>query len=128
MPPVRSPAESVTLASMIARVLRPYRLLRRHRHAAALLGVTILSGVAALNVHAAVPHEHDRVGHSDDQTICIAAHSSSVLASAPWRHREPTGPKQAHFPPDCKPPARARCAARWRPAREKPDAPLVLRC
>jgi hypothetical protein len=65
------------------------RFLSRHRRIVALAGVTITLGVAALNVHAALPPHHDDHG---TVTVCVAALSIAVLAAIGWR------PKRASLP------------------------------
>ncbi|MCW3069520.1 MAG: hypothetical protein JWL67_2145 [Solirubrobacterales bacterium] len=56
--------------------------LGRHRRAAALAGVTLVLGVAALNVHEALPEHHELHG---DATMCVAALSIAVLAAVGLR-------------------------------------------
>jgi len=57
------------------------RLLRRHRRVTALLGILIVLGVAALNVHAALPEHHDQNGVA---TVCVAALSLAVIGAIAW--------------------------------------------
>ena len=54
------------------------RIVSRHRRIAALAGVLVVLGVAALNAHAALPEHHDDHGKA---TMCIAALSIAVLAA-----------------------------------------------
>ena len=56
--------------------------LRRHRHAAAVLGTLIVLGVGALDVHAALPEHHD---HHGVATVCIAALAIATLMAFGWR-------------------------------------------
>jgi hypothetical protein len=65
-----------------------HRLLRRHRRATALLGILIVLGVAALNVHAALPEHHDAHGVA---TVCVAALSLAVMAAIAWRTKRSPG-------------------------------------
>jgi hypothetical protein len=58
------------------------RLLTRHRRAAAIVGVLVVCGVAALNVHAALPEHH---GGDGDATVCVAALAVAVIAALGWR-------------------------------------------
>jgi hypothetical protein len=58
-----------------------HRLLRRHRRLSALLGIVVVLGVAALNVHAALPEHHDEHGVA---TVCVAALSLAVISAVAW--------------------------------------------
>lgn len=58
----------------------------RHRTFAALLGIVLVLGVAALNVHAALPEHHDAHGLA---TVCVAALSIAILAAASGAARRP---------------------------------------
>jgi len=66
------------------------RFLLRHRRATALIGVLVVLGVAALNVHAALPEHHD--DHGDRATMCVATLSIAVLAALGWRPKRGNGP------------------------------------
>jgi hypothetical protein len=57
------------------------RLLRRHRRVSALIGILVVLGVAALNVHAALPEHHDEHGVA---TVCVAGLSIAVVAAIAW--------------------------------------------
>jgi hypothetical protein len=68
-----------TYNPVVTRMSTATRLLERHRRLTAVLGVVVVLGVAALNVHAALPeHHHDHGG----ATVCVAALSIAVLAAA----------------------------------------------
>lgn len=57
------------------------RVVYGHRRLAAVIGVTLLLGVAALATHAALPEHH---GHADGTvTVCIAA-SALCVAALGW--------------------------------------------
>lgn len=68
------------------------RFVSRHRRFTALLGVLVVLGVAALNVHAALPEHH---GGDGDATMCIASLSIAVLASVGWASKRLVDPPSA---------------------------------
>jgi hypothetical protein len=101
-----------------------HRLLRRHRRFSALIGVLIVLGVGALNVHAALPDHHDAHGVA---TVCVAALSIAVMAAA-WSAKRLCNPSIVRrFSVLLRSPGRL-IAERPRPAaRAGPPRPAVLR-
>lgn len=101
------------------------RAIARHRTLAALLGVVLVLGVAALNVHAALPEHHDAHGLT---TVCVAALSIAVLAACSWGA---TRPLRTAFVPrllDTVPwPAPLAAPAPRAAARAGPPGAIVLR-
>ena len=68
----------------MSRLRNANRFVSRHRRFTALLGVLVVLGVAALNVHAALPEHH---GGDGDATMCMATLSIAVLAAVGWARR-----------------------------------------
>jgi UDP-N-acetylmuramyl pentapeptide synthase len=64
------------------------RLIARRRRLTAILGVMVVLGVAALNVHAAMPEHHDKNGVA---TVCVAALSIAVIAAFAWTTKRSCG-------------------------------------
>lgn len=63
------------------RIASVNRVLLRRRRLTAVLGVLVVVGVAALNVHAALPEHHH---HHGEMTLCVAALSVATAALAGW--------------------------------------------
>jgi hypothetical protein len=89
-------ASTITRASIsikitfVPRLRTIDRFLSHHRHATAVIGVLVVLGVAALNVHAALPEHHE--DHGDGATMCIGTLSIAVLAALGFRAKRVNGP------------------------------------
>jgi hypothetical protein len=101
------------------------RLVSRHRRLTALAGLMIVLGVAALNVHAALPEHH---GGQGDASVCEAALSIAVLAVLGWRARR-AGPTvtRPFFVPILQVAGRMSTECPPAAARAGPPGPSVLR-
>ncbi len=102
-----------------------HRLLRRHRRFSALLGIVIVLGVAALNVHAALPEHHDQNGVA---TVCLAALSIAVAAAVAWSTKRLFAASiPRRFTPLPPAPGRLLADGPRANARDGPPGPAVLR-
>jgi hypothetical protein len=101
------------------------RLIGRHRRGFALLGMIVVLGVAALNVHEALPEHHEAHGSA---TMCVAAMSIAVLAAFAWRTRRSPAPMPGIvLAPRVQMPSLVAVGCPLPAARAGPPGPVVLR-